>query len=69
MQKNNKKHYKQRSCGASQIMLLSQTGMCYSDILFITFLVRRDESPKNYCHSPSVVAGVVVVVVVRRQKL
>ena len=30
------------------------------------FLVRRDESPENYCHSPGVV---VVVVVVRRQKL
>ena len=37
----------------------------------ITFLVRRDESPENYCHSPGVVGGVVVVVVVvvRRQKL
>ena len=36
------------------------------------FLVRRDESPENYCHSPGVVVGggvVVVVVVVRRQKL
>ena len=36
------------------------------------FLVRRDESPENYCHSPGVVGGgvvVVVVVVVRRQKL
>ena len=28
-------------------------------------LVSRDESPENYCHSP----GVVIVVVVRRQKL
>ena len=37
----------------------------------IQFLVRRDESPENYCHSPGVVGGVVVVVVVvvRRQKL
>ena len=35
------------------------------------FLVRRDESPENYCHSPGVVVVVVVVggVVVRRQKL
>ena len=32
------------------------------------FLVRRDESPENYCHSPGGVV-VVVVVVVRRQKL
>ena len=32
------------------------------------FLVRRDESPENYCHSPGV-GGVVVIVVVRRQKL
>ena len=31
------------------------------------FLVRRDESPENYRHSPGVVV-VVVVVVVRRQK-
>ena len=31
------------------------------------FLVRRDESPENYCHSSGV--GGVVVVVVRRQKL
>ena len=31
-------------------------------------LVRRDESPENYCHSPGVVV-VVVVVVVHRQKL
>ena len=30
---------------------------------FILFLVRRDESPENYCHSPG------VGVVVRRQKL
>ena len=35
------------------------------------FLVRRDESPENYCHSPGVGVVVVVVVgvVVRRQKL
>ena len=35
------------------------------------FLVRRDESPENYCHSPGVVVGGVGVggVVVRRQKL
>ena len=33
----------------------------------LCFLVRRDESPENYCHSPVVI--VVVVVVVRRQKL
>ena len=31
------------------------------------FLVRRDESPENYCHSPGVVGGVGGVV--RRQKL
>ena len=36
---------------------------------FQSFLVRRDESPENYCHSPGVVVGGVVVVVVRRQKL
>ena len=35
----------------------------------VKLLVRRDESPENYCHSPGVVGGVVVVVVVRRQKL
>ena len=37
----------------------------------LQFLVRRDESPENYCHSPGVVVVVVVVVgvVVRRQKL
>ena len=36
----------------------------------ILFLVRRDESPENYCHSPGVGGVVVVVVVVvRRQKL
>ena len=36
------------------------------------FLVRRDESPENYCHSPGVVVGggdVVGVDVVHRQKL
>ena len=38
-------------------------------LAFDTFLVRCDESPENYCHSPGVVSGVVVVVVVRRQKL
>ena len=34
--------------------------------LTVTFLVRRDESTENYCHSPGVV---IVVVVVHRQKL
>ena len=35
----------------------------------VRFLVRRDESPENFCHSPGVVVVVViVVVVVHRQK-
>ena len=38
-------------------------------LLYSLFLVRRDESPENYCHSPGVVGGVGVGVVVRRQKL
>ena len=29
------------------------------------FLVRRDESPENYCHSPGVVVVVVFVVALR----
>ena len=33
-----------------------------------SFLVRRDESPENYCHSPGVVGGGGGVGVVRRQK-
>ena len=48
----------------------SKVGICIfmppNGILWQLFLVRRDESPENYCHSPGVV---VVVVVVRRQKL
>ena len=43
----------------------AKNGVC---ILVEVFLVRRDESPENYCHSPGVVV-VVVVVVIRRQKL
>ena len=42
------------------------------EYISLSFLVRRDDSPENYCHSPGVVVVVVivvVVVVVRRQKL
>ena len=43
--------------------------LCDEALPLISFLVRRTESPENYCHSPGVVVGGDVGVVVPRQKL
>ena len=41
--------------------------MTVNEMIASTFLVRRDESLENYCHSPGVVVGAVGVVVCRQK--